>query len=253
MELTRRRLKCNSVESEEPWMTLSRQTILLILMVCFLAGGGLYYFVILPLSGEQKQLQEELERERNFLTALQKASKEKVTESGKQLPPDYQYKIPEAPYLEQLMLDMTRVETISGVDMEGIGLSDSAQQEGAANPQEKQQIQFQPIGNADAAQSKAISGLERVSISTKLKGNYEQIHRFFTEVLSLPRIIRVEQVKVSASGDQFIYLKPQDDKRREINVEVTLSAYYMPALKPFFPQPLPIIVPPPANRTNPFH
>ncbi|NGQ94315.1 type 4a pilus biogenesis protein PilO [Brevibacillus sp. SYP-B805] len=236
-------------------MTITRQTILLILMLCFLASGGFYYVFIHPLAGEQEKLQEDLKRERQFVTALQKASQEKKTNGEIRFPPDFQYRIPEAPYLEQLMLDMTRVETISGVEMDGIGLSDGGrQEEGGAQQQQEQEIQFTPIGGAPQGQNGAIPGLKRVSITTKIKGNYEQIHRFFAEVLSLPRLIRVEQVKLSAGGkDDFIFLNPQEDKRKELSAEVTLSAYYAPKLKQYFPQPLPIITPQPAHRSNPFY
>jgi Tfp pilus assembly protein PilO len=238
-------------------MTITRQTILLILMLCFLASGGFYYMYILPLAREQEKLQADLERERQFVAALQKASHEKETNGVIRFPPDFQYQIPEAPYLEQLMLDMTRAETISGVDMDGIGLSDgSARQEEAGSAQQKQEqeIRFTPIGGTPQGQNGAIPGLKRVSITTKIKGNYEQIHRFFAEVLSLPRLIRVEQVKVSAGGkDNFIILNPQDDQRKEMSVEVSLSAYYAPKLKQYFPQPLPIIAPQPAHRSNPFY
>jgi type IV pilus assembly protein PilO len=234
-------------------MKLSRQTVLLIVMCGFILAGAFFYFLILPLQKETEALQEELRREQSFLTALTRASVEKRQQPKVSFTPQYQEKIPESPYLEQLMLDMTQVETISGVDMEGIGLSDKGaeenQEQQAAN---KQELRFPPIGSSATDNAPAYPGLESVTITTKIKGTYQQIHRFFEEALSLPRVIRVERVKISGGKDNFIYLNPKEDARQEMTAEVTLSAYYAPQLKSYFPQPLPVIVPPPEGRKNPF-
>lgn len=236
-------------------MTINRQTVLLVIMFLFLLGGGFYYFFTIPLHKETEQLQQNLTQERNLLTKLQEASGVKQEKKSVTFPPDYQTEIPEAPYLEQIMLDMTRLETISGVEMEGIGLSDQdsdekkkAEQSDAA-PKE---LSFPPIGKSTLDKT-TFAGVRSISVSTKIKGTYEQVHRFFVELFSLPRLVRVESAKLSGGNGNFIYLNPPNDEQKQISVEVTLSAYYVPALQPFFKHELPIIVPPPDKRTNPFY
>lgn len=236
-------------------MTINRQTILLVIMFLFLLGGGFYYFFTIPLHKETLQLEQTLTQERTLLTKLQEASTVKKEKKSVNFPPEYQMAIPEAPYLEQVMLDMTRLETISGAQMEGIGLSDQEQDKnksGDNSSAANKEITFQPIGESKGEQA-PFHGVRGVSITTKVKGSYEQVYRFFTELFSLPRVIRVESAKLSGGNGNFIYFQPPYDEQKQISVEVTLTAYYVPALKPFFKHELPVIVPPPDNRTNPFY
>ncbi len=238
-------------------MTLNRQSVLLILMALFVLAGGFYYFFTVPLKKEAETLQQNLQQEESFLQALRRASTQKTETEAARFPPGYQQKIPEAPYLDQIMLDMTRVETVSGVSMEGVGLSNSEDKDGANGSTKgasaQNTVSFTPLSEGTNGNKQEYPGLETVSISTKITGTYEQVYRFFREVLSLPRAIRVEQVKMNGVGGNFIYFHPQDDKYRQITAELTLTAYYAPVLKPYFPNPLPIIAPQPANRTNPFY
>lgn len=237
-------------------MTINRQSVLLLIMFLFIVGGGFYYLFTIPLHKEAEQYQQVLEQERTLLNKLQEASEIKQEKKSIVFPPGYQASIPEAPYLELLMLDMTRLETISGVDMEGIGLSDQEKEdESAQNSTASKEVTLTPIGIDQTKEAKEYPGVYRVSISTKIKGTYEQVYRFFTELSALPRMMRVESVKVSGGGGNgtFIYFRPPYDENKQINVEVTLSAFYVPALRPFFKQELPIIVPPPAQRDNPFY
>ncbi|MGD8188813.1 hypothetical protein ACQCN2_02315 [Brevibacillus ginsengisoli] len=235
-------------------MTINRQTVLLVIMFLFLLGGGFYYFFTIPLHKETDQLEQTLAQEKTLLTKLQEATTVKEEKKNVAFPSDYQASIPEAPYLEQVMLDMTRLETISGVEMEGIGLSDQDQdnQTGGNSATSAKEISFPPIGETKSEQAPFI-GVKGVSISTKIKGSYEQVHRFFTELSSLPRLMRVESAKLSGGNGNFIFFNPPNDENKQISVEVTIAAYYVPALKSFFKHELPIIVPSPDNRTNPFY
>lgn len=237
-------------------MTINRQSVLLIIMFLFVVGGGFYYFFTIPLHKEAEQYQQLLQQERTLLSKLQEASGVKKEKKSIVFPPGYQASIPEAPYLELLMLDMTRLETISGVDMEGIGLSDQEKEnETTEETTAPKEVTLTPIGTDQNKEAKAYPGVYSVSVSTKIKGTYEQVYRFFTELSALPRMMRVESVKISGGGGNgtFIYFRPPYDENKQINVEVTLSAFYVPVLQPYFKQELPIIVPPPAERNNPFY
>jgi len=234
-------------------MKRSRQAAYWLVMVLCLIGSACYFFVILPLKQQTEALQEELRREQTILSKLAHASAEHRDTPSAAFPPLYQAQIPESPYLERIMLDLTQVETVSGVDMEGIGLSTSDPEEKEEQTVKKEVLRFPPIGSTATDDSFAYPGLEKIAISTNLKGTFEQIHRFFEEALRLPRVMRVERVKIASSGDSFLYFHPKDEEHSVLTAEVTFSAYYAPQLKPFFPQPLPVIVPPPDGRKNPFH
>lgn len=237
-------------------MAINRQSVLLLIMLLFVVGGGFYYFFTIPLHKEAEQLQQSLVQERALLYKLQEVSGVKKEKKAIVFPPGFQASIPEAPYLELLMLDMTRLETISGVDMEGIGLSDQEKEDGPVKEaSQSKEVAFTPIGEGQTKDAKTYPGVYSVSISTKIKGTYDQVYRFFTELSALPRMMRVENVKISGGGGNgtFIYFRPPYDENKQINVEVTLSAFYVPALQPSFKQELPIIVPPPAQRDNPFY
>ncbi len=243
-------------------MTLSRQTVLVILMLLFLIGGGFYYFVTLPVKQEILRLSEDAKREQSLVDNLAKAEQEQLSDGTVAFSPDFQWKIPEGPYLEQIMLDLTRVETISGVEMDGIGLSNSAetnvQQSGVAAGQgvqqagQQQTLSFPPIGESAQTDIPRFPHLARVGITTKIKGTYTQVHRFFEEVRALPRIMRVEAVKVAGRSGNLLLFDASDAQTVQLSAEVTLAAYFDPDLQSVFPQRLPIIVPPPEKRQSPF-
>ncbi|MET3290418.1 UNVERIFIED_CONTAM: Tfp pilus assembly protein PilO [Brevibacillus sp. OAP136] len=234
-------------------MTISRQTLLLVLMLFFLAGGAFYYFTLMPLKAKSAQLSADLEKEESYLAALKKADVKNKGQEVATLPPKFQNQVPEAPYLEQIMLDMTRLQTVSGVEMDGIGLSNSleitADQTGQGKPKA---TKFTPIGKATGQEGPTFTGLENVSISTKITGSYAQVHRFFQEVNQLPRVIRIDQVKITSNGgNNLIELRPSADVQK-FTADVTMEAFFSPALAPYFPNRLPIVVAPPAKHVSPF-
>lgn len=237
-------------------MTLNRQTLLLVLMLFFLAGGGFYYFCLLPLKSQTVQLADDFKKEQTLIASLRQADQKNQNEEKVLFPPQFQNEIPEAPYMEQIMLDMTRLQTISGVEMDGIGLANSLEttsnQTNAQASGVSKTSSFPPIGRSAAQAAMVFNGLENVSISTKITGSYTKIHRFFQEVNALPRIIRVDQVKVLAEGgSNLIELRPKDGQQ-QFTAEVTMEAFFSPKLQPYFPNRLPIVVAPPGDHKSPF-
>ncbi|USG64665.1 type 4a pilus biogenesis protein PilO [Brevibacillus ruminantium] len=90
--------------------------------------------------------------------------------------------------------------------------------------------------------------LGSVAITISVKGEYEQLYQFLTEVQEMSRYLRVDEISVAdTEKDEFVV--PSDEK---MTATVKLTSYYAPEFKQLIDKLPAVDVEAPSGKDNPF-
>lgn len=123
--------------------------------------------------------------------------------------------VPEQAYTDQMLEQMKRLETVSGVQMKG--------------------YQF---GIADQQAGEAGADLRKVTMTTSLNGTYDQFARLLEEIHGSTRLLTLDKLELSVVQENADILK-KNVKDPRIACQLIIAAYYAPELASFgqFPKP----------------
>ncbi|WP_059051562.1 type 4a pilus biogenesis protein PilO [Paenibacillus senegalimassiliensis] len=117
--------------------------------------------------------------------------------------------VPEQAYTDQLLEQMKRLETVSGVQMKG--------------------YQF---ALADTQAGEAATGLRKVTMTTSLTGTYAQFVRLLKEIHGSTRLLTLDKLELNVVQENADILK-KNVKDPEVACQLSIAAYYAPELASF--------------------
>ncbi len=221
------------------------------IIVAIFILAGCYLLVLQPKQAELERKEAELKTEEALLAQVQSQLQQKSTkmyESTVAL----QKQIPVKPLLERFVLDIEKAEVLSGsiVERINIGGSDTIEAEKGASEADSEPV-TEEEEQATAVENISLpDGFQKVSINLHVKApGYYELEEFINILERTDRIITVESV--SFPGNNEIVSIHQADDEEVLNLQMTVSAYYMPQLIELINQLPRIDAPEPGNKTNP--
>ncbi|MDR6549542.1 hypothetical protein [Paenibacillus qinlingensis] len=158
-------------------------------------------------------------------------------------------RVPEVPDVEGLIREVRMLEVITKMSLASYNFEIGK----AADPVAAPASSAQPAnGSATPAATAAVmpSLAIPVKLNTTVKGDYQQIRRFLSELQTANRLMQVDKLTFAVKGAAPVKLNAS---KREITVNISLVSYYAPGLQKFFKAPLPVPYNKPAGKTNPLY
>lgn len=264
----------------------AHQIALLVFAALFAALAGAYYLYLLPLQEQATSLQVRLGKITQTFEQLQDPAKISEQQVSPQVLASIQEAIPVKPYADQLIKDLDKLQSISSITIEEAAFSEkeqlsaqdladqlvSAETEEEKADQDPIPTENDPTGLEDSAeeppstapdaaekQKKAAitkeiiekylpeANFNSIDITLKIKGNYEEIYRFVSELQQISRYLRVDQLEFKTSQKQE-FIVP---KEAQMSASVKLTSYFAPQYEQFVDK-LPVVqVEGPSDKWNP--
>lgn len=244
-------------------LEIPKKYIIILLLSIIMIGSltaGAYYLYIHPVINKIEQKKSELKMENQELSIIQnklKQAKDQTIQSTMAL----QQQVPVKRLLDQLLLDIEKAEIISDTNIIEMKLNNSEGDEeiklptnttensSTANDQNKGNNGSDPKQSTTNKDIALPNGMRQTSISLSGEAKtYFEMEKFLTELKSIKRIIKIEQLKFT--GQEEIYSVEQASN--PIKFEAVLSAYYYPELVDLQKELPPLDVPKISNKKNPF-
>ncbi|RSD23312.1 hypothetical protein [Mesobacillus subterraneus] len=223
-----------------------------------------YFFYIAPikssLSIKENQLKMEQQLNEALETKLASAEASDFSSAG-----ELQKKLPVDPLVEQMVLDLEKAEVISNSFISSVEFnfgehatiadqyadtSDGQQSEISESGEPETQIDTEESGpSAQQTELMIPEGLANFTASIIVRADdYFGLEKFIQTLESLQRIVAVNSISFTGADEIFTLTDEED----QIEMTLTIHAFYLPMLKDlqeFNPK---IETPTPANKRNPF-
>lgn len=221
--------------------------ILLLLLFAFL-----YFLYILPLKTTLANKQRELQTEEQLLSVIENQIHDTGSDTFESTE-TLQKEIPVQPLVEQLLLDIEKAETLSGSLVSNMDFSDSEIEEKSAEETLVESLEANEEGTTEQEKEKTNipmpAGMKKTTVVLTVQSpDYFSMEKFIQSLESEKRIILVENLQIN--GQDEIISTVQE--KPVIETEITISAFYMPALTDLIEQLPKMEVPNTSNKKNPF-
>lgn len=235
-------------------------------IVVVLILAGCYIFLLHPQKVELERKKAELSTEETLLKQLNTRLNQKsaITYASTI---SLQKQIPVKPLLERFILDIEKAEVLSGCLVKDISVGEKSEmeepeentttgageeesEEVAANTEQTEQQEFEhEHQQTEIGESASFpAGFQKVSIHlTVSTPGYYELEEFINTLERAERIMMVENIKFSGP-DEIVNL---EDEKGPFELELVVSAYYMPGLTGLINQLPRIDAPIPGKKTNP--
>lgn len=227
-----------------------KHTIILSIIVALLVSAIVlfYYVSYTPKQMLLDQKNQEIQIEEQLIQVLQQQG---TTDTSVTNTIELQRKIPVAPYVEQLMLELEKAEVVSNSRISNMTFGDAPFAATTTLDEYVNSTTNQSTEEEQSEQEAAYlpEGLKKVTVTLSVQSDdYEDLTLFLKELESLTRVTQIESV--SFTGRPEITSITQEIT--PISYSVQLSAFYHPELVDLLNDLPPIHVPEPSNKTNPF-
>lgn len=203
-------------------------------VIVALLAAGVYVWWIMPLQERRSDLNAQLEQKRKefqLLTARPNVAQQSAGRVRVELE-KVREAVPEDPYRDRLVQDLRMLESVTRLQFSDYNFQPVSTGSGTPASQTSGQENGRPSAAPTVAQ---------LQLKTSVKGEWTQIRRLLEEIQTMRRLVRVERVELQADAAPPVKLNAD---KRLYTCQLTLSAYYAPDLKTFFPDPMPIRVGP---------
>ncbi|KAA9023132.1 LysM peptidoglycan-binding domain-containing protein [Niallia endozanthoxylica] len=228
------------------------------LLTIILLFTGIYFFVLYPKIGLIERKESELNTQQKILSALQSnmvSSNKNTFASTSSL----QKLVPVKPLEQQFLLDIEKAEVVSGSFVSQMGFSEAelnlteeipqleVDVEGEAEEEEKASAENETEEKPAAPALPA--GVKKVTVTMTVESpSYFELETFLQTLENSQRITVIESIDFTAN-DEIIETEQID---KPLSYQVTVSAFYMPALTDLIDHLPKMESPEPANKKNPF-
>lgn len=201
---------------------------------------SMYISTVYPKFNERTVAENQLETELKMLELLQEQEAEQEEQLAEETT-HLQRKIPVDPLIDQLLLDLQRVEALSNtfiLDMYFV-------KDRPANLAEHEVEDTEEVVETEDTEP-----LRQVSVDLSVVANsYEDLYQFLAEVDRLPRIVSIDSISFVGIEESMMI----DDQIESLQFLVAISTYYYPEL-PELREELPkVIHPEPGEKSNPLY
>lgn len=203
-------------------------------VIIALLAAGVYVWWIMPLQERRSDLKAQLEQKRKEFqlltdrpnTAQQSADRVRVELAR------VREAVPEEPYRDRLVQDLRMLESVTRLQFSDYNFQPVSTGSGSSASQTN--------GQENGRQSTALA-VAQLQLKTSVKGEWAKIRRLLEEVQTMRRLVRIDRVELQADAAPPVKLNAD---KRSYTCQLTLSAYYAPDLKTYFPDPMPTRVGP---------
>jgi len=196
----------------------SKRNIIFLYILSVLCMAAMYLYFVSPALGKRDQVENDLLLARSSVDELQsnQAANAANKLGTKQLIDlaKLRTQIPEEANADSLLRDLRMLETVAKLQMTSYSLESSAT---AIIPAENE---------GEEAAAKPLYA--PIHLETAVKGNYQQIYRLLAEIQTMPRLMTIDKLTLTAGSSTKVKL---GEPNREINAALTLTAYYAPELQ----------------------
>ncbi len=199
-----------------------------------------YLSFVSPMFQARTVAENQLLTEQKMLELLHEQEAEQEEEIAEQTT-QLQRKLPVDPLIDQLLLDIQRVEALSNtyiLDMNFVKGRPANLVEGGTNEEEEVEV-------GDTSET-----IRQVSVDLSIIANsYEDLFQFLAEIDRLPRIVSIESISF-VGPDENIMIDNQTDS---LHFLVAISTYYYPDLQQLREELPKVDHPEPSGKTNPLY
>ncbi|WBL13991.1 pilus assembly protein PilO [Sutcliffiella sp. NC1] len=202
-----------------------------------------YYALYSPKQVELNSLQSQLQVEEQLLQVLEEQERNilaNLLDSTVEL----QRKVPVAPFVEQMILELEKAETISGALITNTTFGEEAVTTSTLDEYVQSEELAEELPGIPLPE-----GLKKLTMNLTVQAEtYEDLKAFLSEVENLTRITQIESVTFSGTPE----VTSLEQEASTLTFSVSLSAFYHPELQDLIEDLPPIFVPEPSNKSNPF-
>ncbi|MFC5733686.1 pilus assembly protein PilO [Cytobacillus gottheilii] len=228
---------------------------------------GLYYLFILPLNDQIDRKNTELDMARQELDIIDNT----LTQNSEQTvlnTMELQKEVPVKRLLDQLLLNVEKAEIVSDATINEIQLNGTQEDENIDLISEEGTVQYDPETEEEQADPEEIvdedsetsetgepetplpNGIKKTSLTLFGESDsYFELEKLLENLLSMERIIKIEELNFT--GLQEVYSVEQDTSN--VTFEITLAAYYYPALEDLEAELPPVDAPDGSNKSDPLN
>lgn len=216
-----------------------KRNIIFLYVLSVLCMAVMYFYYVSPAEGKRDQIENDLLLVKSNFNDLQTKDAAKVAGKlgSKQLVELAQLRtrIPEQANTDSLLRDLRMLETVTKLQMTSYSL-DSPAIAASHTPIEGDKV------------AKALYA--PIHLETTVKGNYQQIYRLMEEIQTMPRLMTIDKLTLTAPTSAKVKL---GEPNREMICTLTLTAYYAPELQAYLTASPAIEFAKPAGHSNPFN
>lgn len=220
------------------------------IMIIILLFIGLYFLYIQPLKSTLANKQREMQTEEQLLAVIESQIHDTGSDSFEGTE-ELQKKLPVKPLVEQLMLDIEKAEVVSGSLVTNMEFSMGEIEEDTTEEQLEIDLEETPADEQEESKSNIPlpEGMKKTTVVlTVNSSNYFEMEKFIDSIESENRIILVGNLQIDGQEE----VVSTDQEKQLIVSEITISAFYMPALTDLIDQLPKMTVPKTGEKKNPF-
>lgn len=231
---------------KKEWLLISSS----IVIAVFLIIGGVGYFY-LPVKNQKESLQNEIKTEKKLIDALD-AKISSIKQASFENSSSLQQKVPVKPLTQQLLIDLEKAEIVSDSFITSIEFT-----EGAVDLPATESLGDEADGEVteegtEVNPAPAVvlpQGLQKLTATISVEAkSYFEIEEFIIKLEELHRIVEIEQISFSGPAELLQY----KDEFENIQLNLVVSAFYLPGLVELETELPKLDAPLPSNKKNPF-
>ncbi|MFI8685584.1 hypothetical protein [Rossellomorea sp. NPDC077527] len=231
------------------WLLIGTSSVLVLSLIL-----GCVWFFYLPVKTQKESLQNEIQTETKLIEVLDNkiaSIKQDSFENSSSL----QQKVPVKPLTQQLLIDLEKAEIVSDSLITSIEFTEGSvalpvTEEAATSPIEGTS-ETDGAASTDSAEPAEVlpSGLQKLTATMSVEAkSYFEIEKFIEKLEELHRIVEVEQISFSGPAELLQY----EDEFENIQLNIVVSAFYLPGLVELEKELPKLDAPVPSNKKNPF-
>ncbi|MGM0841870.1 MAG: hypothetical protein ACQEWE_14130 [Bacillota bacterium] len=236
---------------KKEWLLISTS----IVMAVFLILGGVWFYY-LPVKNQKESLQNEIKTEEKLIEALD-SKISSIKQASFENSSSLQQKVPVKPLTQQLLIDLEKAEIVSDSFITSIEFTEGAvdlpatesmgaggDDSGADGEGTEEGTEVNPAPVVVLPQ-----GLQKLTATISVEAkSYFEIEEFINKLEELHRIVEVEQISFSGPAELLQY----QDELENIQLNLVVSAFYLPGLVELEKELPKLDAPLPFNKKNPF-
>jgi len=236
---------------KKEWLLISISVVIAVLLIL---GGVWFYY--LPVKNQKESLMNEINTEKKLIEALD-SKISSIKQASFENSSSLQQKVPVKPLTQQLLIDLEKAEIVSdsfitsieftegAVDLpatESIGAGYDVAGAGGEGTEEGTEVNPAPVVVLP-------QGLQKLTATISVEAkSYFEIEEFINKLEELHRIVEIEQISFSGPAELLQY----QDEFENIQLNLVVSAFYLPGLVELEKELPKLDAPLPSNKKNPF-
>jgi type IV pilus assembly protein PilO len=233
---------------------LKKTQILLVLIPLVVMLGNTFFFSVLGGAKDNLQfVQGQLQQEKTLLAVIQqRLLEEQDTIHANTI--ELQKRLPSQPIVDQLLVNLENAEKASRGQILSLSFNEASLEDMNLPEVEEAEVEAEAeaVEQVEVVQIQLPEGMNRLLVNVNFRAsNYESLVNFLSQIETLDRISKIDQI--SFSKNQESADSENNTNPNELDVNITLSTFYVEGLDGLIEDLPKINYPPPSNKKNPLN